>query len=463
MNRNTKIAAAIAAALGSAIAAGPSFAALAPTPAQAQTPNVALYVSGSSAAKNAILGGLETGLCGGTYSLFSSTGNTNFFAVSCQPAAGVAGANGTDIYTVWYRDEGGSVTGALPLISGSSIAQLLLTATTSASSPYQVAVVGSSGTNGINDSFSGGVFKAVSNLGITDVEPGALISDNYPSAYSAAAYGTATPTQLSNLNHTPIMQQIFSVAVNTNSTVFPAAAKAGQGIAVGGTGYASLALSRQTVANLLSGNFTDWSLVPDINGNPVASAAGLAPLVINREQGSGTRTSTSIFFMEDECNPSGGKKILETTGGTADYFSTGDVLTAANAVPGAVTYTSIDQYGSGASVTNLTTVAVDGVAPTQIAAASGAYGDWFEATATKPATFGTLPATVQNVANFIISQTQTEATMPHAVDVLAIPGRGGNKAALPVSGTANTLNGKTVYINPFSRGGVSCNIPAATI
>ena len=85
MVRNITVAAAVAAVLasGAAMAQGQ------PTPAQAAAPTVGLYVSGSSAAKNAILGALETGssFCAGTYSLFSSTGDTNFFAVSCEPTA----------------------------------------------------------------------------------------------------------------------------------------------------------------------------------------------------------------------------------------------------------------------------------------------------------------------------------------------------------------------------------------
>ena len=114
MVRNITVAAAVAAVLasGAAMAQGQ------PTPAQAAAPTVGLYVAGSSAAKNAILGALETGasFCGGTYSLFSSTGDTNFFAVSCEPLAstGLPSANGSNVFTIWYRDEGGSVVGALP-------------------------------------------------------------------------------------------------------------------------------------------------------------------------------------------------------------------------------------------------------------------------------------------------------------------------------------------------------------
>ena len=65
MNRNLKVAAAVAAVLASSA----SMAQLAPTPASAAAPVVGLYISGSSAAKNAVLGAIEgADVCGGTYS-----------------------------------------------------------------------------------------------------------------------------------------------------------------------------------------------------------------------------------------------------------------------------------------------------------------------------------------------------------------------------------------------------------
>ena len=153
MVRNIKVAAAVAAVLasGSALATQP-------TPASAAAPAVALFIAGSSAAKNAVLGALETNVCGGSFSLFSSSGDTNFFAVSCTPAAstGLPSANGSNIFTIWYRDEGGSVTGALPLVTGATINQLSLAGATGSAGAYTVAVAGSSGTNGIDDSFASG-------------------------------------------------------------------------------------------------------------------------------------------------------------------------------------------------------------------------------------------------------------------------------------------------------------------
>jgi hypothetical protein len=454
MNGNTKIAAAIAAVLasGSALAGQP-------TPASAAAPTVGLYVAGSSAAKNAILGALESGICGGSYSLFSSTGNTNFFAVSCTPAAstGLPSANGSNIFTIWYRDEGGSVVGALPLVSGSSINQLSLSGASGSGGSYTVAVGGASATNGIDDSFTGGVSPQPVQLGITDVEPGALISDNYPSAYKSSVYGTASKSALANLTATTLFDQVFGIFVNTNSSAFSTAEKAGQG-----TATASLNLPLEVVTNIFQApahvNVTNWDKIPDTSGTVVTSTS-LPITIINREQGSGSRTATSIYLAGDEC-VKGAVSIKESTGGTADYFSTGNVLAAANTIPGSITYASIDNAGS-TSFPNLTLVAINGIQPSNLNAAIGIYGDWFEATAVTGANYSSLSADQQGLITALTTAFQTESSAPGAADIIAIPGNSTNSASLPVSGTASVNSGVTIYINAFSRGGVSCNTPTS--
>jgi hypothetical protein len=425
-----------------------------PTPAQAASPSVGLYISGSSAAKNAVLGALETGssFCGGSYSLFSSTGDTNFFAVSCTPAAstGLPSANGSNVFTIWYRDEGGSVTGALPLVSGSQINQLSLAGASGSGGNYTVAVGGASATNGIDDSFTGGIFKAPVQMGITDVEPGALVGANYPSAYKSSVYGHATGAQLGNLTQATIFDQVFGVFVNTASSAFSSTEKSGQGSAT-----ASLDLSRQTIGAILQGDQVNWNDVPDTSGNAVTSAS-LPITIVNREQGSGSRTATDIFFTGDHCTTPVQTPIQESTGGTADYFSTGNVLAAANTIPGAITYASIDNAGSS-SYPNMTLVAVDNVQPSNLTAAAGTYGAWYEATVTTGANYSSLSADQQGLIQGLISAFQTEATLPGAADILANPNY--NTPSYPISGTGVTITGHTVYINPFSRLGNSCNDP----
>ncbi|MGO9513682.1 MAG: hypothetical protein ACLP2F_08580 [Steroidobacteraceae bacterium] len=450
MVRNIKIAAAVA----SVLASGAAMAQVQPTPAQAAAPTVGLYIAGSSAAKNAVLGALETGasFCGGTYSLFSSTGDTNFFAVSCAPLAstGLPSANGSNIFTIWYRDEGGSVTGALPLVSGSQINQLSLAGASGSAGSYTVAVGGSSGTNGIDDSFSTGVSKEPVQMGITDVEPAALTVNNYPSAYKSSVYGHATAVQLAALTQTPIFDQVFGVFVNTNSSAFSAAQKAGQG-----TATASLDLSAQTIATILQANQSNWDDVPDTSGNAVTSAS-LAITIVNREQGSGSRTATDLYFTGDHCVSPLQTPISESTGGTADYFSTGNVLAAANTIPGAITYASIDNAGSS-TYPNLTLVAVDNVQPSNLNAAAGTYGDWYEATVTTGSNYSSLSADQKGLISGLITAFEKQATLPGAADILANPNY--NTPSYPISGTGVTISGHVVYINPYSRLGNSCNDP----
>jgi hypothetical protein len=172
-------------------------------------------------------------------------------------------------------------------------------------------------------------------------------------------------------------------------------------------------------------------------------------VIVNREQGSGSRTATSIFFQQDICNASA-VSIAESTGGTADYFSTGNVLAAANGIPGSITYASIDNAGS-TSFPNLTLVYVDSVVPNQLNAAAGTYGDWFEATGVTGS--ATLTANQNALISYLESAFQNQATAPNTADVLANPTY--NSAAFPISGTL----ANKIYVNSYTRGGNSCNTP----
>jgi hypothetical protein len=444
MNSNRKIAAAIAAVLG--IGGAGIASAAAPTLAQAQavTTNV-LYTSGSSAAKNAILGAIENDMCGGAANslIFSSTGDTNFFAVSCAPAAstGIVGANGTTVFNVYYRDEGGSVTGALPLVSGSPIAQLNLAGATCAGNACSVAVGGSSAANGTTDSFTG-TTKQLSGMGVTDVEPGALIGDNYPTGYSVAAFGKASPAQLGSLSTTAVFQQVFGIFVNSTGLHTP------------------ICLSTPAVQGLLTGAITDWSKVEDCLTHAKVASSSVPVTIVNREPGSGSRTATSIFWLNDECDPTF-TGVLEDQ--PTDYFSTGNVLAAAGTTTGAITYASIDNIGSTA---NMVAVAINGVPPTNLAAAQGQYPWWVESDLVAPNY--SISAVAQSIVNFLTTDLQNGNTAPHSAQVNLIPGSGANTTpSLPVNLTANTCSNAAcsvatstpIYVNPFTKSNVSCNIP----
>jgi hypothetical protein len=439
MNRKVTLAAAIAAALGT----GAAYAAQ-PTLAQIEASTNNIYIAGSSAAKNAILGALVTNVCGGAANTFqfNSSGNTNFFAVSCVPVAAANPAN-AGVYNLFYRDEGGSVVGMLPIVNSKHINQLSLVAGTiggCAASPCSIAVTGTSATNGVDDSFgpAGTVADAPVDIGVADVEPAALTNNNYPTPYSTTVWGPVNNAGLAALTGTQLFGEVYALFVNENSTAFT---------------ENPLNLSLQTVQQILTHKIRNWSLVTDTAGNAVANAS-LAITIVNREKGSGSRTATDLLIAGDSCTTGGG--VLFDAAGATDYFSTSNVLTQASTVPGAITYATIDQVEA-----NLVQVNLNGVTPSNLAAATGQYPFWVEATYVQN------PASTAdgNVMSFIESTLQTEATAPHLVDVLAIPGvpaAAGNVAHSVVANSVSNvpaLGPANIYVNPFTRGGVTCNLP----
>lgn len=438
---NLTVAAAVALAIGGTTAAQSAFAG--PTPAQCATAAATLYVAGSSAAQPTFATAL-------TNDLFDSTGPTTIAAPSVAGSAngnfkaycGFAKAgNGAGVatgavVTVYYRGEGGSVVGALPIAANKPIKFLNLSgAGCAVTNP---SVVGLSSNVGTTDGWTGCVAPHAVEMGITDLEPAQFHTPNYPSAYSTAVFGSATQAQLAALVKTPLFQQVFGLFVNT------------QGINGGATGQA-IDLSRETAAAILSGNYSDWSAVPTATGG-VVSTTSQPITIVNREAGSGTRTGASIYFLGTNC-VSFPQTLSDPTPGS-DGYATGDVIATAGSTPGAITYASIDNAGKP----GLSTVSLSGVAPSNLAATNGKYDWWFEATAqkgniTSPGGLG--------IYNWLIGgELANLATAPHVVDILAIPGVGTNVGSVPA--TASTVGGVTIYINPFTKNGNSCNIPTPT-
>jgi hypothetical protein len=449
MNFNVKLAAAVAAVLGTGAAFAQSGV---PTLAQIEAvpaTNV-VYITGSSAAKNAVLADIEANICGGAgnYYNFTSAPNGNFFAISCTPVAAVNASN-AGVYNIFYRDEGGSVTGYLPIVNAVTVNQLVLSAANltaagcGAAPPCALTVNGVSTGNGVDDSFSGSVGKVNTDFGIGDVEPAALTGNNYPSAYSTTVWGPTNPSGLLSLAGTDLFAETYALFVNEltapANTTFT---------------ESPLLLSVQTVQNILTHKIKNWSLVTDVNGAAVVNGP-LAITIVNREKGSGSRAATDLLIAGD-CD---GHGVLFDAAGATDYFATSDVLNAANVVAGGITYATVDQ-----SATNLVKVSLNGVAPTNENAATGAYPFWVEAQ------FVINPSSTADpkVMDYLTSVMQTEATAPHVADVLAIPGvpaGAGNVAhsvlANSLSAGGGALGTANIWTNPFTRAGVTCNAPSA--
>ena len=434
----------IAAGVAAALAGGYAQAQV-PTIAQAAGATQTLVIAGSSAAKNAIITSVETDVCGGSANtlLVSSTGGTkNFFALSCNAAAGITGITAGSLVTIYYRSEGGSVVGALPLVANTSIKRLNLSDASCAGSGLTATcnVSGTTATNGPNDSWGTATTPDTVDLGITDVEPVLLTGTDYPSAYASSAFGHATTAQMKLLGTVKAIQQVFGFAVN-NSSGLPA----------------TINLSKQSAAAIMAGNYSDWSKVPDaITGAPIAGAK-VPILVVHREPGSGTRTSANTYLLNYQCGS------VNSIPGTTGQFSTTDELTLVNGTAGAIGYASIDNIQdphSSTNWTNLHLATINGVAPSNLAAAAGQYDYWFEATLVLPTTAPT-GATLA-LSNFLQSDIPKLATAPQEPDVNAIPNAATNgKGTVPL-----TSNGKTgtlqIYLNPFTRGSSSCNVPSET-
>lgn len=449
MNRTYPlVAAAVAVALGSGIAAAAS----PPSLAAAASTAYSLIIAGSSAAQSSIQNAFEVDACGGAANALSvqSSGNKNFFAFSCVTANVIGSVPAGTLVTVYYRSEGGSVTGALPLISGASIQRLLLTdpsCTVSSSGTIGTcAVTGVTATNGPNDSWTGAVTKAQVQLGVTDVEPAQLTNLDYPKNYSTSVFGTATPAQLAALSVVPAVQQVFGLAVNTTGMTLNTSANGPH-----------INLSAESVANILERNYTNWNSVPDaLTGQPVTTNS-VAITRIDREPGSGTRTQANIYFLHYQCGSTTG--INNTTNEQLNY-STGDELTQANTVGGSIAYASIDNIlpPKASSYSNLVPVYLNGIEPSTLAAATGQYDDWFEATLVTPDY--SIPADAAAISSWLQTDLPNLSAAPLQADINVIPNVGTNSATVPL--TSNSNGTITVYINPFTRGGNSCNVPSET-
>jgi PBP superfamily domain len=422
-----KVAAAVAVAIG-----GHSIAHSAPSFAQCATAGAKLYIAGSPVAQPFFIQAATTDLFDpGGVTLFSATnGDFKAYCGSAKAGNGAGIAPGT-IITVYYRGEADSVVGALPIVSGKPIKMLDI-------SPLSCQVAapptaGTSGTVGTTDGWSGCVTTHNVEMGITDLEPTVFVPPNYPSPYSPTVFGTATKSQLAALTSTPLVQQLFAFYVNTS------------GINGRGTGQA-IDLTYPTAFGIITGNITDWNQVPAAGGG-VVSTTSVPITLVNREPGAGSRAALTTHFLGTNCVTFPGALFDITR-----RFSTRDALALTAATPGAITYASIDQSDPSLSIASLM-----GVAPSNLAATSGHYKWWYEATAqlgviTSPG--GTA------LYNWLVGgELQNVATAPHEDDILAIPNIGTNVPTVPAILTANALGGHTIYINPFSRLGNSCNPP----
>ena len=465
--RNVHIAAAVATALavgGVALAAPPS-------PSAAQGAAHQIFMAGSSAAANGVVAFLEQTICGNTgYSVFTTPTTTpglpDFRAVSCSPATGEPFAGST--LTVWYRPEGGSVVGVLPVINNTSIKQLSMTAAgctltssaTAATAAYNcTGVAGTTPGNGTDDSFGTGTFSHNVDVGVSDLEPGVFGNITLGTVKAWAGGGTHDPvgtyaasftgpdqgpSTLQNMTHTTVFQQVFGFVVNTNLGI--------------------TSLPKEQIAGIFDALVVDWSQVATGATSSATVTSTSTPIVIcNREIGSGTRAEADVFLNGDGCNGVGaGLSLTDVAGltlaGTVvqpnDNFQTAAELDCVNRNPNSIGYVSIDNYSKLAGTTvapNVNSIAVSGAIASQLNGATGVYSDVFEASLNENASAS---ADGQTWYTDLVPILQAVNTVPKSGQVLAIPGHpAGNTASIPLQ----VGSPSTEFTSLFNRGGGAGN------
>jgi hypothetical protein len=496
--RNFKIDAAVGAALGlGALIAAPL--------AHAQTPSIAqcagyeaiattpkLYMGGSSAAQTGFFTNLATAVYGGFGNMLlfngtNSTGNsvTNFQAYCGSAISGNPLNLPVGPALIYYRAEGGSVTGALPIAAGSnpptntvgvgttyklqelsiqsvnsnSLCGAVTAATGSAPAEVTCSIAGASSTNGTNDSFGpAGLQSTYIDIGITDVEPGLLgavssaTAGNYPTAYSTSVYGSVTGAQLSGLQAIRAFSQTFGFFINNSNF----------------TGGAALDFSADTYRNIWKRGYTNWENVPTSQGVP-ASTTSVPILLVNRENGSGSKAATQAFLYNYPCNTT--NSVAKTTSPNTDGWATKEVLVTVGASPGAITYASIDNAGK---VSTALLANMNGLTPSNLLTSTGAWPFWVESWYVENTNAANLSsgagqdgngtaATVQAAIFSSYELNVPAANVPHNAQIGVIPGTGGGSAGtIPSTGgnvvaSATVDNGKTVYVNALTRSGNTCS------
>jgi hypothetical protein len=431
--RNLHIAAAVVAVLGAASA-------------QAALPSLGqcaggtqIYIAGSSAAQNSFSNALQTDLFGGAGNMLTVSATNGNFEAFCGTITNTAHPSGlSGIVAIHYRGEGGSVVGALPIVSGKTIKFLnLSTASCAATGTLcTVTTTGTTASNGPTDTWGGPLTSHIVEIGVSDVEPGILTGNNYPASYSTGVFGSASAAQLGALGFTATFGQVFGLFVNTS-----------------GFSTTSINLSRESAQNLLNGTYTDWSKVPDAaTGNPTTNSS-IAVALKNREAGSGSRTATSNYFFSYPCNTLAPQGDLTDAGATADFYATGDVLKNANLTGGAITYASIENSTS-TKYPNMHLAQINGVQPSSLAAATGEYDFWVESGLISNSAASGAASTLQT---WLQSELADVTTAAHTANIVTIPGAGwgsGNAATTPP--TSNTNGTGTIYSNIFTRVGNTC-------
>ncbi len=447
MRNYSKVSVAVAAVLGASSALA------------VNNPNytLELTIAGSSAMRDATIAEFTNVLCqtGTVAGPFVSTQGTpsasggenpDFRALTCTLQNNL-GVGTNTIAAVYYRSEGGSVFGIFgnPFLNGGVPLPLnrLNIGPAGGAQPASFAVF-ETVPQLVADTQTGAVIKDTVDLGVSDVEPAALIGENYGNEYTFIPFAAPSKTTLQSVpTFGAVVGEVYAPIVSNTG---------GSSGFANGTGLGTSGLTSQEIATIFAGSATDWNQIPS------AVAAGGVPAsapitVCRRDAGSGTQTVTSTHFLGTNCS-TGGKPFVTATTLTPNVvtnFATGDVLSCVSSHPGSiglVTLQTAAKY-TGAAATQIT---VDGVLGTAVNAAQGKYGYYGEAYFIKNTQ---VTGAVATLVNKVVADLQSAANVPASATVpnlVALPSHNA-----PFSPVTPFKAGQQIPIAIGSTGGNVCS------
>jgi hypothetical protein len=409
--------------------------------------DLTLVVSGSSAFRDQFRAELGAGVCGGLANVYdfraSGTGAPDMRAYACHtPATGTPVPN-KDIL-VYYRSELGSITGYAPIQNAKQIKRLVVSNTVCPASP----TIGTSnactvtGWDVNHDTCASGCAADTVQLGVADLEPGILTgfgapvaeNGNYPVDASIVAFLGADPNgatgNLGSVNG--ISDQVFTFIANSKLGVTN--------------------LNKQTLASIFNGTYGDWSVVPKADGSGFVTTTSVPIIVCERDQGSGTRASHTVYLgLNKQCG-SAPLAIAATTSAfcnavSHECASTGTEIScvASSTQTGAIGY-AVNQGAVAPAGT--TYIAVDGKLPNlgatsapNIVAASGGYDYWYQATMNYSKALQTNTTGLKTLADCLVHRLNDSANLPaSSASLMADPAGAVSFPAIPVADPTKPVN-----------------------
>lgn len=446
MSKVSKIALAVASALGGGSAMALDQAATNAAPTQ-------LVAAGASAARDSLLLVVANELCqAGTLDVYRATPTTNqdFRAYSCTLVVddGVSGSVGNTLglngvagtnATIYYRAEGGSVWGPgsivarqlngsfpgiksldttqacnAPVNTNYTIGNTTLTAIPTRNCPV-------SGYTFTTDNFtSGALVDKNTQFGVSDVEPKMFAGTNlgWPQSSKFPTYSSTIGQALKDLPKDTAFGQTFGFFINTTGT----------------SGALTDISPAQATAIFTQGGYANWNKIPGLPSAAIKKA--------RREPGSGTAAAVNAFVANTNCGDA--LSVVVAGGNVQEFSTTADLNAYVSSTPEAIGY-GVYTTSPPANTRFLT---LNGVTGDRQNAADGKYELAYELT-TQKATDATVlvPGTPSaGLATALQTILKRAATAPDNVSVFAVP-------------SATNVPGTTVSNRPVaraSRNGNSC-------